>query len=409
MSSADVNFDYRALKRQFPLLAGQPSLHYLDNAATAQLPQVVLDAMVEHECRRRANVQRGSYPLAEAADAAYAGARESVRRFLNAEDVAEVVFTSGTTAGINLFAHAFGARLCAGDEVVVSEAEHHSNFVPWQMLAERSGVRLRMLPIGVEGRIETARLEEFVTGRCKLVAITHCSNVTGAITDLGAVLKAARAVGACVMVDGAQAAQHGPVDVRSLGVDAYAFSGHKCYGPNGVGVLWARADLLASLPPVFGGGGMVGRVTLEKTSYAEPPARFEAGTPPIAQAVGLGAALEWMMSQPWREIRVHQDRLGGRLLAALAAMPDVRILGPRDMRERLPIVSFAMRGVHAHDLAQVLGEHGVCVRGGHHCAQPVHAACGLETSVRASLAPYNGDEDIDGLLAALDAARKLLQ
>lgn len=404
-----MSFDYRALQRQFPLLAGQPALHYLDNAATAQLPQAVLEAIVAHESRRRANVQRGSYPLAEAASNAYAAARESVRRFLNAADAAEVVFTSGTTASINLFAHAFGVRLAPGDEVVLTEAEHHSNFVPWQLLAERQGLRLRMLPLAADGRIDTAHLEEFVTARCKLVAITHCSNVTGALTDLGAVLRAARAVGACVMVDGAQAAQHGPLDVRSLGVDAYAFSGHKCYGPNAVGVLWVRADLLATLPPVFAGGGMVGRVSLARTTYAEPPARFEAGTPPIAQAVGLGAALEWMMALPWGEVRAHEERLGRRLLEALGAMPDVRILGPTQMSERLPIVAFVMQGVHPHDLAQVLGDYGVCVRGGHHCAQPAHAAFGVEASVRASLAPYNGEADIDALLTGIEAARRVLR
>lgn len=404
-----MSFDSRALRRQFPLLAGQPALHYLDNAATAQLPQAVLDALIAHETERRANVARGSYPLAEDASEAYALARERVRRFLNAASVAEVVFTSGTTASINLFAHAFGARLAPGDEVVVSEAEHHSNFVPWQLLAERSEVRLRMLPLAADGRIDTARIEQFVTARCKLVAITHCSNVTGALTDLGAVLRAARAVGARVMVDGAQAAQHGALDVQALGVDAYAFSGHKCFGPNAIGVLWVRAELLETLPPVFAGGGMVGRVSLAKTTYAQPPERFEAGTPPIAQAVGLGAALEWMMSLPWREIRAHEERLGRRLLGALAAMPDVRILGPQEMHERLPIVAFAMHGVHPHDLTQVLGDYGVCLRGGHHCAQPLHAAFGVEASARASLALYNGDEDLDALLAGLEQARRTLR
>lgn len=404
-----MSFDSRALRRQFPLFARQPALHYLDNAATAQLPQAVLDALIAHETGRRANVARGAYPLAEEATEAYALARERVRRFLNAASAAEVVFTSGTTASINLFAHAFGARLGAGDEILVSEAEHHSNFVPWQQLAERSGARLRLLPLAADGRIDTARIEQFVSARSKLVAITHVSNVTGALTDLAAVVRAARAVGARVMVDGAQAAQHGAPDVQALGVDAYAFSGHKCFGPNAIGVLWVRSELLETLPPVFAGGGMVGHVSLAKTTYAEPPARFEAGTPPIAQAVGLGAALEWMASLPWREIRAHEERLGRCLLDALAAMPDVRILGPREMHERLPIVAFAVNGVHPHDLTQVLGDYGVCLRGGHHCAQPLHAAFGLEASARASLALYNDDADIDALLAGLDRARSMLR
>lgn len=404
-----MSFDPAALRRQFPLLAGDPDLHYLDNAATAQLPQAVLDALVAHETRARANVQRGSYPLAEAATEAYECARESVRRFLNAGRADEVVFTSGTTAAINIFAHAFGERLAAGDEIVITQAEHHSNFLPWQLLRERRGAALRVLPLAGDGRIDLARLAEAVTARCRLIAITHGSNVTGALTDLAAVVSAARAVGARVLVDGAQAAQHGPLDVQRLGVDAYAFSGHKCFGPNGVGVLWVRRELLESLPPVFAGGGMVGRVSLEKTTFADAPARFEAGTPPIAQAVGLAAALEWMLSLPWAEIRAHEERLARRLLAALAGMDDVAILGPRETRQRLPIVAFNLREIHSHDLTQVLGDGGVCLRGGHHCAQPLHAAFGVEASVRASFALYNDDADVDALIAGLDAARRTLR
>lgn len=404
-----MSFDPAALRRQFPLLAGDAWLHYLDNASTAQLPQTVLERLVLHETRTRANVQRGSYSLAERASEAYACARESARRFLNAARAEEVVFTSGTTASINVFAQAFGARLAPADEIVISAAEHHSNFVPWQLLRDRSGARLRMLPLTGDGRIDLAHLADFVTARCKLIAITHCSNVTGALTDIAAVRRAARAVGARVLVDGAQAAQHGAVDVQALDVDAYAFSGHKCFGPNGVGVLWVRAELLETLPPAFAGGGMVGRVSLEQTTFADPPARFEAGTPPIAQAVGLGAALDWMMALPWVEIRAHEERLARRLLGALGEMEDVSILGPRDPQARLPIVAFNLRDVHPHDLAQVLGDHGLCLRGGHHCAQPLHAAFGLDASTRASFAPYNDDADVDALLEGLAAARRILR
>ena len=404
-----MSFDPAALRRQFPLLAGDAWLHYLDNASTAQLPQAVLERLVLHETRTRANVQRGSYSLAERASEAYACARESARRFLNAARAEEVVFTSGTTASINVFAQAFGARLSPADEIVISAAEHHSNFVPWQLLRDRSGARLRMLPLTRDGRIDLAHLADFVTARCKLIAITHCSNVTGALTDIAAVRRAARAVGARVLVDGAQAAQHGAVDVQALDVDAYAFSGHKCFGPNGVGVLWVRAELLETLPPAFAGGGMVGRVSLEQTTFADPPARFEAGTPPIAQAVGLGAALDWMMALPWVEIRAHEERLARRLLGALGEMEDVSILGPRDTQARLPIVAFNLRDVHPHDLAQVLGDHGLCLRGGHHCAQPLHAAFGLDASTRASFAPYNDDADVDALLEGLAAARRILR
>jgi cysteine desulfurase/selenocysteine lyase len=404
-----VSFDPTALRRQFPLLAGDARLHYLDNAATAQLHQTVLERLIAHATRTRANVQRGSYPLAEAASEAYANARESARRFLNAARAEEVVFTSGTTASINVFAQAFGARLAPADEIVISAAEHHSNFVPWQLLRDRSGARLRMLPLTRDGRIDLARLADFVTARCKLIAITHCSNVTGALTDLAAVRRAARAVGARVLVDGAQAAQHGAVDVQALDVDAYAFSGHKCFGPNGVGVLWVRAELLETLPPAFAGGGMVERVSLEETTFAELPARFEAGTPPIAQAVGLGAALDWMMTLPWDAIRAHEERLTRRLLGTLGEMDDVTILGPRDLHARLPIIAFNLRDIHPHDLTQVLCDYGLCLRGGHHCAQPLHAAFGLEVSVRASFAPYNDDADIDALLEGLAAARSILR
>ncbi len=406
---AAMSFDARALRRQFPLLAADERLHYLDNAATAQVPQAVLDALLEHETHRRANVQRGAYPLAEAATEAYAQARESVRRFLNAPAAHEVVFTSGTTGGINLFAQAFGASLAPGDEIVVTVAEHHSNLVPWQMLAERRGLRLRALPLAPDGRVDAARLPEVVGPRCRLIAVTHASNVTGAITDLAPFVAAARAVGARVIADGAQAAPHGEADVQRLGVDAYAFSGHKCFGPNAIGALWVRGELAGTLPPVFGGGGMVGEVSLEHTSYREPPARFEAGTPPIAQAVALGAALEWMAALPWAAVRAHEERLAARTLAALGAMDDITILGPRDTGARLPVVAFAMRGVHSHDLVQVLGDRGLCLRGGHHCAQPLHTALGVEASTRASFAPYNDDADVDALLDGLEAARRILR
>jgi len=404
-----VSFDPADLRRQFPLLAGNTRLHYLDNAATAQVHHTVLERIVAHETRARANVERGTYPLAEQASEAYANARECVRRYLNSARADEVVFTSGTTASINIFAQSFGARLAPGDEIVVSAAEHHSNFVPWQLLRDSRGARLRMLALADDGRIDLSNLGDFVTPRCRLIAVTHGSNVTGALTDIAALRRAARSVGARLLIDGAQAAQHGPVDVRALDADAYAFSGHKCFGPNGIGVLWVRAELAETLPPVFAGGGMVGQVSLEKTTFAASPARFEAGTPPIAQAVGLGAALDWVMTLPWNEIRAHEERLTSRLLRALDGMDDAIVLGPSDTRARLPIVSFNIRGIHAHDLTQVLGDRDLCLRGGHHCAQLLHAAFGLEASVRASFAPYNDDADVDALLEGLATARRILR
>ena len=392
----------------FPLLAAHPKLHYLDNAATGQLCEAAFDAVTHHDLTHRANVLRGTYRLAEQADAAYENARRQVAAYLNAASAEEVVFSAGTTASINLVAHAFGEGLKPGDEVVLSLAEHHSNFVPWQMLRDRCGVKLRILPLAPDGRFDLVRLDEHLTPRCKLVAVTHASNVTGAVTDLAPIVAAAHAVGARVLVDGAQAVQHGPVDVQALGVDFYAFSGHKAFGPTGVGVLWGRAEALEKLPPFLGGGGMIGRVTVDETTWAPPPRRFEAGTPPIAQAVGLGAALDWLRAQPWADLHAHTARLAHRLLEELAVLPGLTFVGPRDLAQRLPIVSFNLAGLHPHDVCQVLDRHGVAVRGGHHCAQPLMDCFGVAGAVRASLAPYNDEADVDALLAGLtDAMRKL--
>ena len=403
-----MSFSAAKWRDHFPLLAAHPGLHYLDNAATGQLCEAAFDAVTHHELTHRANVLRGTYRLAEQADAAYENARRQAAAYLNAASPEEVVFTAGTTAAINLVAHAFGEGLGAGDEVMLSLAEHHSNFVPWQMLRARRGVVLRILPLAPDGRLDLARLEEHLTPRCKLVAVTHASNVTGAVTELVPIVSAAHAVGARVLVDGAQAVQHGPVDVQALGVDLYAFSGHKAFGPTGVGVLWGKAEALEQLPPFLGGGGMIGRVTPGETTFAMPPRRFEAGTPPIAQAVGLGAALDWLQAQPWADMHAHAARLAQRLLDEFAVLPGLTFLGPRDLRNRLPIVSFNLDGLHPHDVCQVLDRHGVAVRGGHHCAQPLMDFFGVAGAVRASLAPYNSEADIDALLAGLkDAMRKL--
>ncbi|HMM54682.1 MAG TPA: cysteine desulfurase [Candidatus Desulfobacillus sp.] len=403
-----MSFDALSWRRQFPLLASHPQLHYLDSAATSQICRAAFDAAGLHELGRRANVLRGTYRLAEMADAAYEGARRQVAAYLNAGSADEVVFTSGATASINLVAHAFGEGLQPGDEVALSLAEHHSNFVPWQMLRARRGITLRFLPLDADGRIDLSRLEQAVTPRCRLVAVTQASNVTGAVTDLAPLVAAARAVGARVLVDGAQAAQHGPVDVAALGCDFYAFSGHKTFAPNGVGVLWGRAAELERLPPFLGGGGMIGRVTAADTTWAPPPRRFEAGTPPIAQAVGLGAALDWLRQQPWPEMRSHGEGLLARLLDGLEALPGLTLLGPRQPGHRLPLVSFSFAGIHPHDACQVLDQHGVAVRGGHHCAQPLMDHFGVTAAVRASLAPYNTEEDVAALLAGLeDVVRRL--
>ena len=403
-----MSFQPAEWRRHFPLLANHPELHYLDNAATGQLCEKAFDAVTLHELTRRANVLRGTYRLAELADAAYENARRQAATYLNAASPDEVVFVSGTTAAINLVAHAFGEGLKTGDEVVLSLAEHHSNLVPWQMLRERRGVALRFLPLAPDGRLDLSRLDAPISPRCKLVAVTHASNVTGAVTDLAPIVAAARAVGARVLVDGAQAVQHGPVDVQALDVDFYAFSGHKAFGPTGVGVLWGRSEALQALPPFLGGGGMIGRVTPEGSSWAMPPRRFEAGTPPIAQAIGLGAALDWLRAQPWPAMQAHTAGLAQRLIAELAVLAGPTFIGPRDLKQRLPIVAFNLADIHPHDVCQVLDAHHVAVRGGHHCAQPLMDCFGVAGAVRASFAPYNSEADVDALLEGLkDALRKL--
>ncbi len=405
-----MSFDVRAIRREFPILAqsieGQP-LGYLDNAATGQAPRIMIEAIVAFETLRRANVLRGVHHLAEAATEAYAEARASVARYISAEPD-DVVFTSGTTGSINLVARAFGDGLATGDEVVISVAEHHSNIVPWQMLRHRRAIVLKALPVGDDGRLDLTALERTVTRHCRLIAVTHVSNVTGAVTDVARIVAAARAVGAKVLLDGAQRAPHGPIDVPALGVDFYAFSGHKMFGPNGVGALWARRELLEAMPPFHGGGEMIRTVTLERTEYAPPPHKFEAGTPPIAQAIGLGATARWLMTLDWPAISEHEMRLTQRVLDGLANVRGARVLGPSGLQARAPVISFALDGAHPHDVCQILDRHGVALRGGHHCAQPLMDRFGLAGTARASLALYNDDADIDALLVGLDdAARRL--
>jgi cysteine desulfurase/selenocysteine lyase len=400
--------DAPALREEFPLLAANSGLHYLDSAATAQIHRAALDAVVHHETGSRANVLRGSHRLAEAADQAFDSARRSVARFLNANSAEEVIFTSGATAALNLVAQAFGATLRSGDRVLISQAEHHSNFVPWQMLRDRAGVELDLLPVTASGELDLAALPHMLSPRTRLVAVTQCSNVTGAWTDVAAIVAAAGSVGAKVLLDGAQAVQHGPQDVQVLGVDFYAFSGHKCFGPGGVGVLWGKAEALAALPPFLGGGGMIDDVTVQASTWAEPPRRFEAGTPPIAQAVGLAAALDWMMALGWADIHARETRLGDLAIEGLLRLPGLRLLGPTGTAARAPIISFDIAGLHPHDVCQVLDHHQLALRGGHHCAQPLLAALGVEACTRASFALYNDEADVAALLDGVAAAVRTL-
>ncbi|MDF1720458.1 MAG: cysteine desulfurase [Minwuia sp.] len=403
-------FDVAAVRAQFPILTGDgpvPRLHYLDNGATAQIPRAVLDAMAAHETTARANVHRSVHRLAEAATRAYEGARESVARFVGAQ-ASQVVFTSGTTSAINLVAHAFGARLGPGDEVLISTLEHHSNIVPWQLLRDRNGIVLKALPATTDGRMDLDRLDDLVTERTRLIALTHAANVTGAVTDVARVVTAARAAGAEVLLDGAQMVPHGPLDVPALGVGFYCFSGHKMFGPNGIGVLWGRSDLLESMPPFMGGGEMIAHVSLEQTSYAAPPMRFEAGTPPITPAIGLAAAADWLSAQDLAGAETHLKNLTAQLIDGLSGMQGVSLVGPAGTQARMPVVSFTMDPLHPHDVAQILDSHGVAVRGGHHCAQPYMDSRDIAGTVRASLALYNDADDVEALLRGLREVRALL-
>lgn len=405
-----MSFDLRGLKAQFPLLKtevkGGP-LRYLDNASTTPMPQAVLDALFDFESGARSNVSRAGHQLAARATDAYEQARAEVARYLNASD-SDIIFTSGATAAINLLAHSLGSTLKPGDEVLLSLAEHHSNFIPWQMLRDRRGIVVKIIPLLPDGRLDLDTLDEFVSERCKLIALTHVSNVTGAVTDVPRVVAAADKVGAQILLDGAQAVAHGSQDVQALGVDYYAFSGHKCFGPTGVGVLWVKDLESDKLPPFMGGGGMVARVNLAENHYVSGSRRYEAGTPPVAQAVGLGAALNWLMAMSTEALRDYESRLTRQLLASLEGIEGLRIIGPANIDNRLPLVSFDIEGAHPHDICHLLDQEGLALRGGHHCAQPLMDHFDLMATSRASLAFYNTEEDIEALAAGLKKAIEIL-
>lgn len=397
------------LRDEFTAIASGAAGIYLDNAAMTQIADPVAARMADFEAGGRANVKRGIYPLATNATDAFEAARGSLARYLGAPDPAEIIFTSGATAAINLVAHSFGASMVAGDEIIVGEGEHHANIVPWQQLRDRAGITLKVLPVGEDGHLRIEALDALMSDRTRLIAVTHCSNVTGAITDVAAICGLARAQGVPVLVDGAQMAPHGPIDVVALGCDFYVVTGHKMYGPTGVGVLWGRAALLDQMPPFLGGGEMIRRVTFDATTYAPLPHRFEAGTPPVTQVLGLGTAADWLMALDWRTIAQHEQDLTRRLLAGLAGFPNVRILGPQGNAVRGPIISFTVKGAHPHDLCQVMGDAGIALRGGHHCAQPLMDRYGLDATTRASVALYNNADDIDRFLAELARAFEVLR
>ena len=404
-----MTVDIAAIRAQFPIFAAQAGpFHYLDNAATGQICAAAAEALIAYETMARANVKRGVYRLADAATNAFATARGRVAAYLNAADPNEVAFTSGTTLALNIAANGLVGTLRAGDEILISELEHHSNIVPWQIAAERVGAVVRAVPVTDEGRLDLDRLGEVLGERTRIVAVAHASNVTGAVTDVARLGEAARAVGALLVLDGAQRAPHGPVDVQALGCDAYAISGHKMFGSTGAGALWMRGEVASELAPLLGGGEMIRRVTIERTTYAPPPHRFEAGTPAIGACIAMGAAADWLMRQDWTALAGHELRLTGRILDGLAAIPGVRVFGPGGLQGRLGVVAFDVEGVHAHDVCQMLDGHGVALRGGHHCAQPLMDRFEVAATARASLAPYNDDGDVDALLNGLeDSIRRL--
>ncbi|HXK21871.1 MAG TPA: cysteine desulfurase [Myxococcota bacterium] len=404
-----MSFDAERIRRDFPVLQqtvhGKP-LAFLDTAASAQKPQCVIDAVSELYRRDYANVHRGVYELSLRATRALDDARERIARFLGAADPREIVFVRNATEAINLVARSLGdSRFGPGDEIVLSEMEHHSNIVPWQMLCERRGCVLRVAPIDDRGALRLDALDGLLSPRTRLVALSHVSNVLGTVNPIDRIAALCRARGALLCVDGAQAAPHLSVDVQALGCDFYAISGHKLYGPSGIGVLWARAELLESMPPFLGGGGMIASVHFEKTTYAGIPARFEAGTPDIAGAVGLAAAVAYVERIGMDAIARHEHALGDYAAQALAAVPGLRVFGTAP--GKAAVFSFELEGVHPHDVGTILDAEGVAVRAGHHCAQPLMERFGVPAMVRASFALYNTRADVDALVRGLARVREV--
>ncbi|MEV7971572.1 SufS family cysteine desulfurase [Cellulomonas sp. NPDC089187] len=410
-----------AVRADFPLLTrtvrGGKPLVYLDSGATSQKPEVVLDAEQDFYAQRNAAVHRGAHQLAEEATEAFETARRQVASFVGADED-EIVWTSNATAAINLVAYAMSnatagrggdaARrfaLAPGDEIVVTELEHHANLVPWQELAARTGATLRWLGVTDDGRIDASALSEIVNERTRVFAFTHASNVTGAITDVAPLVARAREVGALTVLDACQSVPHLPVDLHALGVDFAAFSGHKMFGPTGVGALYGRRELLEAMPPVTTGGSMVEVVTMESTTFAPPPRRFEAGTQMVSQAVAMGAAATYLAELGMDAVAAHEAELTVALLEAVASVPGVRVIGPESAENRLAVVSFVVDGVHAHDVGQVLDDAGVAVRVGHHCAQPLHRRFGVAATARASAAVYTTLEEIEVFREALAGVR----
>lgn len=402
-------FDVERIRALFPILAqqsGDQPLVYLDNAATTQKPLPVLNTLSRYYADENANIHRGVYGLSQRATDAYEGARAKMARFLNAAEPAEVVFTRNATEGINLVAQTFGRqRVTVGDEVVISAMEHHSNIVPWQLLCEEKGAQLRVVPISDSGELMLDELASMLGPRTKIVSIVHMSNSLGTINPVRRVVELAHAQGVPVLLDGSQAAYHMPVDVQALECDFYVVTGHKLYGPTGIGALYGRRSWLEAMPPYQGGGDMISSVTFERTTYNEVPHKFEAGTPHIAGVVGLGAAVDFIESVGFSAIAEHERQLLAYATAALEAVPGLRLIGTAP--EKASILSFVLDGVHAHDIGTVVDTQGVAIRTGHHCTQPVMERFGVPATARASLAMYNTTTEIDQLVTALATVREV--
>jgi cysteine desulfurase/selenocysteine lyase len=400
--------DPLAVRRDFPVFERNPGLVFLDSGASAQKPKAVIDGVAEYYRNDYANVHRGVYRLSARSTELYEEARDKVRRFLNAADAREIVFVRNATEGINLVANSWGATfLREGDEILLTVMEHHANIVPWQLLRDRLGLKLVVAPIDATGGLDMAAFERLLSERTRLVAVTHIANVTGAVLPVEAITRLAHQKGAKVLIDGCQAAPRLPVDVQAIGCDFYVFSGHKAYGPTGIGVLYGKKAILDAMPPWQGGGDMILEVTFEKTIFQEPPHRFEAGTPDISGAIGLGLALDYLEALGRDAILEHEEELTGYGLDLLARLPGVSVVAAG--QRRLAILSLTVEGIHPHDLATVLDQHKVAVRAGHHCAQPFLEVLGLGATTRASLGIYNDESDLDALARALEAAQKMFK
>ena len=404
-------YDVARIREDFPILRqqvhGRP-LVYLDNAATTQKPQSVIDRLARYYTEENANIHRGVHALSERATAAYDEARDSVRRFLNASEAREIVFVRGATEGINLVAATYGrANVGAGDEIVISTMEHHSNIVPWQMLCSEKGARLRIVPITDEGELRLDEYERLLNERTRLVSVTHVSNALGTINPVGEIVRLAHARGIPVLIDGAQAVAHMRVDVEALGCDFYVFSGHKVFGPTGIGVLYGRAGLLDAMPPYQGGGDMIRSVTFEETTYNDLPHKFEAGTPDIAGAVGLAAAIAHLDGIGRDQVEAYEHDLLRYGTEALSGIQGLRFTGTA--RHKAAVLAFVLEGVHPHDVGTIVDREGVAIRAGHHCCQPLMAVLGVPATVRASLALYNTREEIDALAGALRTALEVFR